>query len=314
MPLSSSPVSGLGAGAATARWLVVAHSGDADCSSRRAEARGSRARPGSTGRARVCRRRSAEGGGLHAERGELTRAGDRDDAGGLAALLAQDASVMQSALARQEISMTRVLAVWRRASRRRGGPVAVVMGGFDEQAAGVDRAGFGDHAWRRWVGGVLVGTIPRNPDSARAGSVPVADLARSAAADSVSIPEAAQPRSSGRPGFGDHRISARDQRARATSTRPRPGSRRTLPAAAVLEGQAAQPRRASASSRPDVPRVLAARRRSPRPGRARIRSPRQRSRGSRRGISARPSAGHEREPQLAGGQQPRQGSASRLRS
>lgn len=79
-------VRGLGAGAATAWWLPIALARTA----RRDELwpSGSRARPGSTGPHVVVPVGLGEGCGLPAERGELAGAGDRDNAGGLAALQA----------------------------------------------------------------------------------------------------------------------------------------------------------------------------------------------------------------------------------
>lgn len=110
--------------------------------------RGARARPGSVAGAvvGVC---SVKGGGLPEERGELARAGDRDDAGGLAPLVVQVLpALVQSPLgAPGDLDDARVLAVLaareRLADARR---VAVVLRGLDEQPAGVRRAGLGDRA------------------------------------------------------------------------------------------------------------------------------------------------------------------------
>jgi hypothetical protein len=90
--------------------------------------------PAAPGRAGVgCRRCLGEGGGLPAERGELAGAGDRDDAGGLAALTGEDvpALVQASLGAPGDLDHPGVLGVLAAGEGPADGRlVVVVMGGF----------------------------------------------------------------------------------------------------------------------------------------------------------------------------------------
>src|SRR4051794_37117964 len=92
---------------------------------------------------------SVDGRGLPAESGELAGAGDRDDAGGLAPLTVQQLpALVQPALSlpgdRDHAWVLAVLAARDGLADR--GPVAVVVGRFDEQPAGVPGPGLGDRA------------------------------------------------------------------------------------------------------------------------------------------------------------------------
>src|SRR6266511_2783619 len=108
---------------------------------------GARVRPGSAAGAIVVV--SVKRGGLPEECGELARAGDRDHSGRLAPLLVEvlPALVQTPLRAPGDLEHARVLAMLaaseRRADARR---VAVVVGCFDKQSAGVTGPGFGDRA------------------------------------------------------------------------------------------------------------------------------------------------------------------------
>ena len=83
---------------------------------------------------------SVKGGGLPEERGELAGDRDRDDAGGLAPLVVQVLpALVQAALgAPGDLDDARVLAGLAAGERLADpGRVAVVVGGLDEQPAGV---------------------------------------------------------------------------------------------------------------------------------------------------------------------------------
>jgi hypothetical protein len=90
-----------------------------------------------------------EGGGLPAERRELASARDRDHPGRLATLPVQDPpALVESPLSppghRNHARVLAVLAFSERVTD--SGMVAVVVGGFDEQSAGVPGSGLGDRA------------------------------------------------------------------------------------------------------------------------------------------------------------------------
>ena len=93
--------------------------------------------------------RLVQGGGLPAERGELARAGNCDGPGVLAATSAEmgPARIHPLLSAPSDRSDTWVLAGLAGGDRLTDcRTVAVVVGGFDEEPAGVRWAGFGDLA------------------------------------------------------------------------------------------------------------------------------------------------------------------------
>ncbi len=138
---------------------------------------------------------SVKGGGLPAEGGELARAGDRDDARGLAPLAVKvlPALVQASLGAPGDLDDAWVLAGLAAgeclAAARR---VAVVVGGLDEQPAGVGRPSFGNRALAALLVSEVrsVGTTPKKPDSRLGlGNRPKSPTsAHSPAPESVSMP------------------------------------------------------------------------------------------------------------------------------
>src|SRR5215211_537247 len=121
---------------------------------------GARARPGNVPGA-VVGVGSVKRGGLPEECGEFACAGDRDDAGGLAALRAQVLPALVEALlgAPGDRDHARVLALLAAGeSFADRGTVAVMVGGLDQEAAGVGGSGLGDRALAApFVGGALGG-------------------------------------------------------------------------------------------------------------------------------------------------------------
>ncbi len=139
-------------------------------------------------------RSGIEGGGLPEERGELAGDRDRDHAGGLASLVSEVLpAACRRRCARQAISMILgscpCLAASR--ARRRCGAGSVVVGGLDQQPAGVPGSGFGDRslvgAWCQRC--ARRGRSRGSPTAVSASrTVGVTDLGGDTAAVSVSIP------------------------------------------------------------------------------------------------------------------------------
>src|SRR5438034_14338 len=128
----------LGAGAAE---CAAAHSGLASLRATVVGLRGVLVAAPAASRARCGR---SQGGGLPEEAGEFAGAGDRDDAGRFASVLAQVLPAAVEALLcapgdRDHARVLAVLAAGERLADPR--PAAVVVGGFDEQPARVRWAG-----------------------------------------------------------------------------------------------------------------------------------------------------------------------------
>ena len=247
--------------------------------------------------------------------------GDRDDAGGLAPLRAQVLpALVEAALgAPGDLDDARVLPGL--AARERLADawlVAVVVGGLDQQPAGVGGPGLGDRALAALgVRGVLGG---HDPEEARTAALGLGKRAKSPtsahspAAVSVSIPRKQRSRAitGGVRALGDLLLERRDQRRAAAGQQLDRGqvvSERRL-RAGVIEAQRAQP--AQVLGRPGAARsgvALAAAQQELRRdggGRASDRRGRPRSRAPGHGSCSSSTLGTNAKRQLAGRQQPRQ--------